>query len=83
MLKKNEGKYKEAIEVLLQAIKLNPNQAEFLALIVNIYSCDLYMYEEAKKLIKNMEFLSKSKIVLSNVKEFIFFDSKISYKEYW
>lgn len=41
------------------------------------------MYEEAKKLIKNMEFLSKSKIVLSNVKEFIFFDSKISYKEYW
>ena len=40
-------------------------------------------YEEAKKLIENMEHLSKSKIVLSNEKKFIFFDSKISYKEYW
>ena len=30
-----------------------------------------------------MEHLSKSKIVLSNEKKFIFFDSKISYKEYW
>lgn len=48
MLKKNEGKYKEAIEVLLEAIKLNSNQAEIFALIWDIYSCDLYMYEEAK-----------------------------------
>lgn len=40
-------------------------------------------YKEAKKLIENIEHLSKSKIVLSNEKKFIFFDSKISYKEYW
>lgn len=39
--------------------------------------------EEAKKLINNIEHLSKSKIVLSNEKKFIFFDSKIPYKEYW